>query len=54
MKPTSNFKMAKPLKRFLATMSKNDRSIYKKAAIDAQLTEEEYNKKKLRVEKSSD
>jgi hypothetical protein len=55
MKPTSAFKLSKPSKRFLASVvDKEERLKYKKLAIESQLTYEEYEKKKLRVEKTSE
>jgi len=49
MKATSTFKLSKTTKRLLATMLKQDRSIYKSLAISAQLSEEDHAKRKVRT-----
>lgn len=36
MKTTATFKLSKPTKRFLATLSGEDRKIYKKLMIEAE------------------
>jgi hypothetical protein len=48
MKPTKTFKMPKPVKRFLATLSKENRNSYKRQMINACLCYEEHLKKSLR------
>lgn len=48
MKPTKAFKLPKPEKRFLASMTKEDRRSYKRQMIDANLAYEEHLKRIMR------
>jgi hypothetical protein len=55
MKPTKTFKLSKPVKRVLASMSsKEERSQYKSLMIDAELTFEANQKRNFRKEKDTE
>jgi hypothetical protein len=48
LKPTETFKLPKPEKRFLSSMPKKERNIYKKQMINANLTYQENLKKSMK------
>lgn len=54
MKTTDSFKLNKPAKRILATLTGEQRRVFKKLAIEAQVAEEEAKKKPLKREKDSE
>ena len=54
MKTNESFRLNKPAKRILANLSGEQRTVFKKLAIEAQVAEEEAKKKPLKREKDSE